>query len=343
MKPVFVRSAPEDASKIAEFLCKVFHAGPGDTVARPDHMHWKYWAEREDWTGSRSFRMERDGMVVAHGAPWPVAVHPPEGSALHGAQVIDWAAEPSAPGSGLALMKHIAPEHVDLIFALGGSEATRKILPVFGFKPFNNVSFFAKPLRPFAQMVSHQQRNWKSPARLARNLRWSLRDASPGVGWFSRAVAADEIRKWPEPGSGVTVLGRDASRFRYFAKCDLIRSQLYVVEREGREAGYFYLVFVPGQARVADAWVVGAEGWREIYALAIVRALEDPGVNEITAIAGLEGAEKGLELCGFERRNTERLMIYDPRKVLDPAARLHFQMIDNDAFFRHSGRPEYET
>jgi hypothetical protein len=343
MKPVFVQSSPEDAPKIAEFLRKVFHAGAEDAVARPDHMHWKYWEEREDWPGSRSFRLERDGVIVAHGAPWPSTVHIPDGAALRGAQVIDWAAEPSAPGSGLTLMKNIAPEHVDLIFALGGSEATRKILPVFGFRPFNELWTFAKPLRPWAQMATHQHQNWKSAARLIRNLGWSLSPASPAPGWSSRAVEAGEIRNWPAPRDGTTVLGRDAQRFRYFEKCKMIRAQLYVVDREGREAGYFYLVFVPGQARVADAWSISVEGWKQVYALAIARALEDRRTNEITTIAGLEDAQRALEQRGFQRRGAERLMIYDPKKTLDAPARLHFQMIDNDAFFRHSGRPEYET
>lgn len=341
MKPVFVRSAPEDAPKIAQFLVKAFSTGPDDMIARPNLMHWKYWADRADWPGSRSFRLERDGVIVAHGAPWPSSVHTPGGAVLRGAQVLDWAADPSTPGAGLALMKHVAPENVDLIFALGGSDATRRALPAIGFKPFNEVVFYAKPLRPFAQIASHQYQNWKSPARLLRNLAWSRR--SPiAPGWSSRAVAANQIRAWPEAGVA-NVLGRDANKFDYFSKCDLIRSRLYTIEREGREAGYFYLVFVPGQARIADAWAIDPDGWSQLYALAIECALEDPGTNEITAIAGLESAQVALEQCGFRRRLVERLMIYDPKKMLDPSARLHFQMIDNDAFFRHSGRPDYQT
>jgi hypothetical protein len=343
MKPVFAQSSPEDAPRIAQFLVKAFAAGPGDAIARPDHMHWKYWEPRSDWPGSRSFHLHRDGVIVAHGAPWPVPVFTPGGATLGGAQVLDWAADSSTPGAGLSLMKHIAPEHADLIFALGGSQATRKALPAFGFKPFHEVSSFAKPLRPFAQIATHQYRNWKSPARLLRNLGWSLKSAAPASGWSSRPVEARAIGAWPEPINGITVLGRGAARFEYFAKCNLIRSQLYIAEHEGREAGYFYLVFTPGQARVADAWVRDSEAWKEIYALAIEQALAQPGANEITAIAGLESAQRALEQCGFVRRRTDRLMIYDPRKVLDPSARLHFQMIDNDAFFRHSGRPEYET
>lgn len=345
MKSVFLQSSPADAPKIGLFLAKVFQTGPDDTVAQPDHMHWKYWAERGDWPGSRSFYLERDGAIVAHGAPWPSQVHAPETPVLRSAQVIDWAADPSAPGAGLALMKKIAPEHVDLIFALGGSAATRKILPVFGFKPFNEIFFFAKPLRPLAQIASHQHQDWKSPARLLRNIAWSLRSPSPALGWSSRPVEANEIRAWPEADGGATVLSRDAHRFRYFAKCNLIRSQLYRVQRGGREAGYFYLVFVPGQARIADAWSSDSDpdAWKQLYALAIERALEDPGANEITTIAGLESPRQALAECAFQQRNIEHLMIYDPRKALDPSARLHFQMIDNDAFFRHAGRPEYET
>jgi hypothetical protein len=65
MKPVFITSSPNDALKIAQFLVKAFSTGPDDMIARPDLMHWKYWAERADWSGSRSFRLERDGGIVA--------------------------------------------------------------------------------------------------------------------------------------------------------------------------------------------------------------------------------------------------------------------------------------
>jgi hypothetical protein len=343
MKPVFAPSSPQDAPRIAEFLEKAFSTGPGDAIVRPDHMHWKYWEPRADWPGSRSFHLHREGVIVAHGAPWPVPVHTPSGAVLRGAQVLDWAADPSTPGAGLSLMKNIAPELVDVIFALGGSEATRKVLPAFGFKPFNEVWSFARPLRPFAQIATHQYRDWKSPVRLLRNVAWSLKSTTPSRGWSSRPIEANQISSWPETSNGITTLGRDAARFEYFAKCNLIQSQLFLVEREGREAGYFYLVFTPGQARIADAWAADPQKWKEVYALAIAAALTHPGANEITAIAGLDSSQRALEQCGFVRRGTERLMIYDPKKTLDPSARLHFQMIDNDAFFQHSGRPQYDT
>jgi len=343
MKAVLVQSSPGDAVPIARFLSRIFSAGPNDVVARPDHMHWKYWEPRTDWRGSRSFHLDRDGAIVAHGAPWPVPVHTPDRAEFVGAQVLDWAADPTTPGAGLSLMKHLAPDQLDLIFALGGSEATRKVLPAIGFKSLNNVSLYAKPLRPFAQIATHQYRNWKSPARLLRNLAWSLASPAPSKDWVSRPVESGEITAWPATQNGVTVLGRGSARFEYFAKCNLIQSRLYSVEHMGRQAGYFYLVFVPGQARIADAWAVDSETWKEVYALAIARSSEFPEANEITTIAGLEGAQRALQECGFRCRRTDPLMIFDPKKVLDPSTRLHFQMIDNDTFFRHVGHPEYET
>jgi hypothetical protein len=345
VKSVFRMSSPADAGRIADFLSRVFHTGPQDLVVRPEHLHWKYWAERRGWHGSRSYTLERDGTIVAHGAAWPSTLRTNNGAVMTAAQIIDWAADPDVPGSGLVLMKNFS-KSIDLIFALGGSESTRRILPAFGFRPFNEISLFARPLRPFRQIVTHQRGSWKSAARLARNLWWSISPVCRvAPGWSSRPASGNEIASWPEPGDREAVLGRDAEIFRYFSVSPHIRSALHLVEHNGIQAGYFYLVFAPGQARIADAWTPGADpdSWKQIYALAALRAQEEPGINEVMTIAGLERSQRALANCGFRARRADRLMIYDPNKKLDASTRVHFQLIDNDAFFRHSERPEYET
>lgn len=346
MKPVFRAASPSDAPKVAAFLRSVFAASPEAAAFSPDLLHWKFWADREGMEGSRSFVLEQEGAILAHGALWPSTVLTPSGAILPAAQVIDWAADSASPGAGLALMKNIS-KSVDLIFALGGSESTKRILPIFGFRPLNEIQSFAKPLRPIRQILTHQWTNWKSPLRLARNSWWSVSPPSPQPesGWSSRQVEAEEIGIWPAPREGLAVLRRGAPGFRYCSGSGVLKTTLHLVEYNGAQAGYFYLAFVPGLARIADAWAVNADpaAWKQVYALAIRRARQEPGINEITSIAGIECAQRALAACGFRLRQADSLMLYDPRKKLQAPDPLHFQLIDNDAFFRHSGRPEYET
>jgi hypothetical protein len=346
MKPVFRASFPNDSPKIAAFLQRVFGTDPDAMITQPDHLFWKYWAERGDWQIPRSYILEQEGVILAHGSLWPSRILTSYQPPLTAAQVIDWAADPASPGAGLALMKHIS-KLVDVIFALGGSETTRRILPAFGFRPLNEISIFARPLRPIRQIASHQERSWKSAARVARNTWWSLTPLSwrPDRGWSAKRAGAAGISVWPEPRSNISVLGRNPELFRYCSGSGITDSAFHVVERNGDQTGYFHLVFTPGQARIADAWAREQTPavWKQIYGLAVLRALEQPGVNEISAMAGLEQAKQAFLMCGFRARRKDPLMIYDPQTKLRPSDQLHFQMVDNDSFFRHTGRPEYET
>lgn len=344
MKSPLITSSPADGPRIAQFLETAFHIGPHHPSVQPDHLFWKYWSVREDWEGSRSFLLEREGNILAHGAVWPSWLRT-EDETLRGGKVIDWAAAARPPGAGIALMKALAPETLDLIFALGGSEDTRKILPFAGFRPFNEVWSFARPLRATAQAATHQSRDWKLPARWLRNTWWSWKSARPGPRLTSRPVSPDQIRSWPRPAKAVHVFERTPQAFDYYSRCGLVRSRLFAVDFDGKECGYFYLVFAPGQARVADAWcsLADAGAWGGVYALAIERALEDGHANEITASAGIAVARRALDACGFRITGRDRLMVYDPGSKLEANASIHFQMIDNDVFFRHAGRPEYET
>ena len=63
----------------------------------------------------------------------------------------------------------------------------------------------------------------------------------------------------PVSSGRLTACLRGAALFRYLEQCPIARHELYVAREGGRLKGYFLLSFVPGQARVADAWVNGGE------------------------------------------------------------------------------------
>lgn len=89
-----------------------------------------------------------------------------------GIQMIDWVAAPEPAGAGVALMRKLAAQF-DFIYSLGGSEITRSILPRCGFVEHVQVWRAARPLRPFAQIRTHQYRNYKLLPRLIRNWFWA--------------------------------------------------------------------------------------------------------------------------------------------------------------------------
>src|SRR5277367_713063 len=92
-----------------------------------DEQRWKYWQERPDWPGPRSYVMTRGSEILAHAALVP-GVFATDSQRVRVVHLIDWAARPSATGAGVSLMKHIG-RLTDALLAIGGSAQTRKILP----------------------------------------------------------------------------------------------------------------------------------------------------------------------------------------------------------------------
>ena len=345
MSSEFRQTSAEDSAGIAALLGAVFELGADELAVRPDHMHWKYWEPRAAWPGSRSYVIDRAGSLQAHGAAWPFSMRYGD-RRITGIKVIDWAADKRAVGAGVALMRQMS-RLADITYGLGGTEGTLRILPALGFRPAREMRTYARPLRPLAQAVSHQYKNWKLPARVVRNWLWTRVPVPPRPrDWSSVEIGASQIPPAAAGAqSGVLPMERPAELFEYLSRCPVIQSKLFAVRDKGGMAGHFCLVFVPGVARIADAWIPSSRpaDWAELYSLAIREAMRAPGACEIMTQSSLNCAWEGLEACGFRFTGKDTLMIYDPGNRLSGDVVPHFQLIDNDAVFLHSGRPFYAT
>jgi hypothetical protein len=347
MTPLFRASTPEDAEAIARFLQAVFGSDPREPYLQPDHMRWKYWQPRTDWPGSRSFVLEYGGSIGAHGAAWPTRILTPSG-AVDAFFLFDWAADPNRPGAGFSLMRRMA-ETAGIVCGFGGSDAARRTRAAMGFRPHNEVQVFARPLKPFRQMVTHQDRSWKSPVRLARNLAWSLGRAAAMAGWSAREIdpqsAGSIAVPFPEPSGNRCVFEQSGERLAYLRACPTAESRLYAVFIQDRITGYFFLTFVPGQARVSDAWLEtdDVNRWGNLYRLAAQAASAHPDANEVVAYAATPAAIGGIPAAGFHKRASDNVLLYDPESRIPADADLHLQMVHGDMAFWHMGKAEYLT
>jgi len=345
MKAEFRATTPADVGAIASFLGRIFEARGGEPILDPAMMQWKYWRERPGWQGSRSFVLERGGSIVAHGAAWPAKILSSEEIPCF--FLIDWAASPDFPGAGVSIMKHMA-KRVPVNFVYGGSEIARKMRFAMGYRPRNDVHTLALPLRPVRQILTSPW-NWKTPARLARNLLWSRSKTVLSSHWRAQPVDALKIRgsnvPWPIRHSHRLMLERNPELFEYHSDCPVAPGVFSLAMRDGECVGYFCLTFPPGQARIADAWISSSrlEDWIQFYALAVEQACGRPGANEVTGAAANEVALAALEKCGFRIRALDPVQLYDPQKLVPPDLPLDVQLIDGDGAFRNSGGPDYLT
>jgi hypothetical protein len=338
----FRPATPADAPALRELLSEAgLHPN-----SEPAALEWKYWHERTDWPGPRSFVMARGDQILAHAAIIP-------GACLSGTHrvrtihLIDWAARPSATGAGVSLMKYLG-QTTDALLAVGGGAQTLQLLPHLGFRLCGEATSYVRPLHPLRILAPSVHPMRTLLPRVARSALWSLRSPTLDVsGWTVRRVAGGGISEvplaLPAATNGLAVFERREGLFEYFLKCPIAPMEFYVLEKEGRVRGYFLLAFALRQARLADCWMDSADpgDWRALIQCAVRQAKQHPLAAELAAWGSDATLSRCLRECGFHARGTASVQVCAPRHPTLAATPLRVQMLDNDTAYRHRGRNEF--
>jgi hypothetical protein len=338
-------ATPADAPALCALMKE---AGMRIPHVEPEHLNWKYWHERRDWPGPRSFVLARGGELLAHAAVVPGAclTAPSVGTArrLRSLHMIDWAARPSATGAGASLLKYLR-QATDVLLSIGGSAQTLQLLPHLGFRHMGKVACFVRPLHPLRILAPSVHPVSHLLPRLVRSAWWKLRAPSGGAdGWQARRIEVSDLSKvatvLPAPVRDMAVFERGEDLFRYLLTCPIAPVSLYLVERAGRALGYFLLSYARRQARVADYWVASEDPahWRALIQCAVREAMRHPHAAELAVWASDAASVARLHECGFHARGELLLQILAPRNPELAAFRLRVQMLENDAVYLHDLR-----
>jgi hypothetical protein len=344
MASLFRPSSPADAEQLSVFLKRILalpHDCPGFDAAG---LTWKYWSPRPDWDGARSYVFEGSQGIEAHCGVLPLWLQSTAGR-IKGAYFIDWAADPRTFAAGARLLRKVVTL-TELICTAGGAPDTRKMLPLMGFRPANEVVFFARPVRPFRQAATHPQRNWKLPARLVRNLLWArLPSIKRPTGWSLEPAAPDRVpaELWSPPASLLPSRERLPFVYAHYLKCPFTRFEFFLIRRGEEPAGCILLAFVGRQARVADLWLLreSPEAYEAAYRLALIASLTDPTVVEVVACVSVPLRCDALNQSGFREYRRESITVFPENKV--PPSGFDSQFLDNDTAFLSFGATDYVT
>ncbi len=336
----------EDLSKLQTFLEQAFGSRPDAPFVQPAMMSWKYWDDRDDWSGPRSYLLERDGAIVAHAGLWPLTFGTGAG-ALRGIHMIDWASAREVPGAGLALVQKLAALF-DFIVAIGGSEMTRKVLPAFGFAEQAQQWTGTRPLRPVRQIITHQTRNWKLAPRLVRNSLLAWRGTKSVEGWRSAEIRPRDIA--PElyaeqNAENAHASPRSPAFFEYLSRCPAARVTLYGIYDDRGLRGHFALTLVRGQARVAGVWLIKPDrvAWNAAYALAQQSTRQLHDASEIVATGTGDLSGKGAADSGFRVSKSAPVYLLNKRGKLTLSTGFQFQLSDDDEAVLDTGAVAYRT
>lgn len=331
-------STPEDGPAIVALMRQ---AGLQPHVD-PEHLHWKYWREHPDWSGSRSFVLTDGRDLLAHGAVVPGTMRwgTRQARVIH---MIDWAARREAIGAGVLLMKHMGGM-TDFLLGIGGSRQSREIMPRIGYQCCGTVRGYVRTLNPLAIPRRPTRVPWKRGPRMARSLLWIL--SAPQIdlgGWAVRRIGPDALDELsavlPAPQPGLATVQRSTALLRHALACPIVPVELFALERGGRIGGYFMLSFAPGQARLIDGWVRSEDpaDWRALAHAAVQTARRHGGTAELATWASDPRWGQILRTCGFHERVQLPIGLRPSAKEALPAETLRVQMIDNDEFYLYFG------
>lgn len=304
----------KDLPAIQRLLQSAFHTGPDSPNLDSALFKWKYYDAGPDWEGSRSYALEKDGAMLAHGSLWPLKI-----GNVRAANLLDWAAVRFPPGMGVALVRKIA-EISPVLISTGGSKATRAIMPRIGFRPAANQNIFVRVLRPWKQHRTRPAEPFaRALPRLARNYAWSAPSTVPLRQWS--AARADSL---PDPAAN------------HLLRCPSAVVSGWALKHPGGRAGYFVLSRVGGQCRVARIRTTDLAAG---YALAVQAALEDAEACELVALSSTAAASRALEANNFRFRDQRPVSVHDPQHLIPASYPFDLDMLDDDMAYLNT--PEY--
>lgn len=326
------------------FLRTVFGVDESHRMFQPDVLRWKCFAPHPFWQGSRGYALRYKGEIAAFGCLVPCRFL--TGSAtISSCNVIDWAASTAVPGAGIMLYRHIQGLSGTMI-NIGGTLDARQVLPRIGFRPGPERHGYARVLRPWRRFRQANPKDWKSPLRLARDLRDLVRTV-PAAKDSLTAQRVDGFEAVPAelfPDPAIThqmACARTPALLAYFLACPAAAMEAYLLQRGPTPVGYFLLSRVGCQCRIADLWVRSADlrDWAAAFSAATAAAGADPRVTEVTAATSSPLQAGALAQAGYRRTHTEPVFVLDPDRQLGDRYELSLSLLENDGCYWRADSP----
>ena len=300
MKSVLRATTVEDAPQLTSFLAQNFLRRSSERILTTGSIALEIMGSARGLRRTAQLCViERNGEIVAHSGIWPMALETKVGM-LQGCHMFDWASDARVLGAGVSLLRKFS-EMFDFLYANGGSDMTRKIIPSIGFQKFGEAWFAERPLRPLQQMLVRRPLDWKAPARFARNaMRASGPSTAPPEGWSVReGIGEKEIR--PRVFETMPSGFRSNGFFRYLQRCPSGQIRIFQVLKEGHPMGRIALSLVHHQLRIIGIWLSdpSSEARCAAYGLALRVAKSMGSAFEIVAMGSRPDSERAVVTCRF--------------------------------------------
>ena len=341
----FRASTAGDIEEIADLMRIAFDADPAAPFLDRALLRWKYFEPGPDWIGSRSYVLRQDGSLVAHGCAWPVKLLF-EGRSYSALTLLDWVASKASLGAGLHLVRQMT-SLAGIVISIGGSQDTQNIMPRIGFRIVDQLTEYARVLRPWRQF-----RTRPSPvtpreiARLARNTGYSLARQASSHGWSLRRVTAVDPRSVADSSAGGPRSSHEPEFLDYMTRCPGARITCWELLKAGQPAGYAVLSVVNGQSRITEIRLRSSDltDWTAAVSATVDAALQFPDACELLAWTSEPRLRHALEANGFRSRDRRSIFVQDPQNLIAAVnTTWDLTMLDDDCAFLNFPQRPYAT
>jgi hypothetical protein len=226
-----------------------------------------------------------------------------------------------------------------VLLTIGGSRDTRTLLPKLGYKHCGELRYYARVVRPWLHSRTTPRKNWKSPLKFVRD---SARTFSglpaPPTTWraekvdsFTQVLGSEGLG---EVG-GFIAPRRTPATLDHLLQCPAARFSGYLAREGETIRGFFLLAKVGHQARIADIRLHhgNPDFWDAICALAARTAAEDADLAEIAAASSVGAVQNAWLKAGFVLRQSDEILCYDPRNLIQSGPPLDLTLADGDLCF----------
>jgi hypothetical protein len=323
-----------ELDEVSEFLRRSFDTRGDAPFASRDMLRWKYIEPAEHGLEDASYILGSNGRIVAHAGLRVTTFRGPDGGRLKCGVIIDWAADRSAPGAGIALYRHLMGQ-VPATYLIGGTPTTQAVAERLGFKRAQRARVYARWVRPLDEFLKRPVTP-RSALRLLHGVAHATLDRLAPVDNLSimAVTAFDESFTDVVAGAVAThsVAERSIAALNHRLRNPMSPTRAYLILRGDKAIGCALTTLGTWNARILALYgrFASPKDLAAAYALITAELASDPRVCRVSVLCSAAPLQEALVANGFWLNRVEPVSFYDPAGRVSSVGDLDIQYFDAD-------------
>jgi hypothetical protein len=323
-----------DLDEVSEFLRRSFDAHDDAPIASRDMLRWKYIEPADIGLEDASYILGSNGRIVAHAGLRIATFRSPDGGRHKCGVIVDWTADRSAPGAGIALYRHLMGQ-VPATYLIGGTATTQAVAERLGFKRGQRARVYARWVRPLDEFLKRPM-SPRSALRLLHGVAHASLDRLASVEDLSILPVTAFHDSFGDVLGGVVpthaIADRSVAALNHRLRNPMSPTRGYVIVRGDKAIGCALTTLGTWNARILalHGRFPAPKDLAAAYALVTAELARDPRVCRVSVLSSAASLQEALIANGFWLNRVEPVSFYDPTGRLSSAGELDIQYFDAD-------------